>query len=109
MKRALPVLFLLFLGFLGLLYLRNLQIQNASAAAANHIVISEVQVGNTGEADDEFLELYNPTDSPIDLTNWRIARKSSAGNDQTDLVASVSGSIPSHGYFLFATAEYTGT
>ncbi len=40
----------------------------------NHVVISEVQIsGNT--ADDEFIELYNPTDNPIDLTGYFLKKK----------------------------------
>jgi len=33
--------------------------------APEHVVISEVQI-----ADNEFVELYNPTDSAIDMTGW---------------------------------------
>jgi len=73
----------------------------------NHIVISEVQVSG-GVADDEFVELYNPTDSSVDLTDWRLTRKTSSGVSENNLVASISGSIPAHGYFLIAHPDYDG-
>lgn len=108
MRRVLPVLLgIVIISIVGFSYF--LHSKNASAEPATHLVISEIQVGNTGEADDEFIELYNPTDSDIDMTNWRIGRKSASGNDQTDLVASISGTIPARGYFLFTTVEYTGS
>ena len=43
-------------------------------SAAAHIVISEVQVGGTN-ANDEFVELYNPTSVTIDLSGFRLVRK----------------------------------
>lgn len=67
-------------------------------AATDHIVISQVQVSGVS-ATDEFVELYNPTASTIDLTGWRLAKKVSSGT-QTNLITSMSGSIPSHKYML---------
>jgi hypothetical protein len=37
----------------------------------NHVVISEVQVAGV-DAGDEFIELYNPTDSEIDISGWSL-------------------------------------
>lgn len=77
-------------------------------AAATHLVISEVQLAGT-TAGDEFIELYNPTNSSIDLTGWRLTRKTSTGT-QGNLVASMSGTISSQGYFLVAPAvDYVGS
>lgn len=75
-------------------------------AVASHVVISEVQVAGTS-ADDEFVELYNPTGSSVDLTGWRLTRKTSTGT-QSSLVVSLSGSIPAQGYFLIAHPDYDG-
>ncbi len=72
----------------------------------NHVVISEVQIGGT-TATDEFVELYNPTGSAIDLTGYRLTRKTSGGGED-NLVSSLSGTIPSHGYFLLTHANYDG-
>lgn len=74
---------------------------------AGHIVISEIQVGG-GVADDEFVELYNPTASNVDMTGWRLTRKTSTGT-QSNLVSSISGTISSHGYFLIAHPDYDGS
>lgn len=74
---------------------------------ANHIVISEVQVSGT-TADDEFVELYNPTNSAVVMANWRLTRKNSAGTE-ANLVADLDGTIPAHGYFLIGHGtDYDG-
>ncbi len=78
-----------------------------SAGIANHIVISEIQVAGD-VASDEFVELYNPTNQPIDLTGWRLYRKNSAGTI-ANIIASMSGSIPAYGYYLVAHDSYNGT
>ncbi len=68
---------------------------------ANHIVISEIQISGDGAdpANDEFVELYNPTSSDVSMTGWRLTRKNSSGT-QANLVAALNGTIPAHGYFL---------
>ena len=73
---------------------------------ASHVVISEVQVTGTS-ANDEFVELYNPTGSSVDLTGWRLTRKTSTGT-QSNLVVSLSGSVPAQGYFFIAHPDYDG-
>lgn len=73
------------------------------SAIADHVVISEIQtIGDF--ARDEFVELYNPTDNPVDLSGWRLSRLSSGGSE-TNLVASMAGTIPAHGYFLITHPE----
>lgn len=95
-----------FFLFLTILFLISTSI--IQAANATHIVISEVEVGKTGAANDEFVELYNPTDNNIELTNWKLTRKTQGGAE-SDLISAVSGTIKSHGYFLFAPSSgYTG-
>ena len=78
------------------------------AAISSHLVISEVQFSGVN-ANDEFIELYNPSNSDVDITGWRLTRKTSTGT-QSNLVSSLSGSVPAHSYFLIAPAiDYLGT
>lgn len=77
---------------------------------ANHVVISEVQIAGDGEAssDDEFVELYNPTSSPVVMDGWKLTRKNSSGTE-ANLVLSLNGTVPAHGYFLIADSDgYNG-
>jgi hypothetical protein len=69
------------------------------SAAATHIVISQIQVSGTIAAD-EFVELYNPTDSDINLSKWKLIKENSTNTLSQNLVSSMSGTIKSHGYFL---------
>lgn len=48
-----------------------LEISPRGSRGADHVVISEVQIGGE-DAGDEFIELYNPTDSPVELSLWSL-------------------------------------
>ncbi|MGE5041909.1 MAG: lamin tail domain-containing protein [Candidatus Levyibacteriota bacterium] len=75
-------------------------------AAASHVVISEVQIsGKT--ATDEFIEIYNPTSSSINLGGWKLKHAIPSGT-VSGLVANISGTIASHGYFLVSSPNYSG-
>ncbi len=71
---------------------------------ANHVVISEVQVGQTGMADNEFVELYNPTATDINLQaeNLALHIKNSTGSDSNKPLTFASSIIKSNGFFLIA-------
>ena len=85
-----------------------ISVENSLAATADHLVISEVQITGT-PADDEFIEIYNPTNNSVDITGWRLSRKT-AGGTQSNLVTSfLSFSIPAHGYLLVISPEYNAT
>ncbi len=48
----------------------------AYAASADHVVINEVDINPPGDDSasiSEWVELYNPTDSDIDIGGWGIA------------------------------------
>jgi len=67
---------------------------------ANHVVISEFLADSSGlESAYEFVELYNPINSPINITGWNIAYKSAAGTSWSR-IADITGSIQAYGFFL---------
>ncbi len=54
----------------------------AKAALADHVVINEVSIEgavSAGGAYDDWVELYNPTAAPIDLSSWSIQKTNSSG------------------------------
>ena len=73
---------------------------------ANHVVISEVQInGGPGDAEHDFIELYNPTSVPFDLNGHRLVKR--AGNSSTDDTIkswTASAMIPAHGFYLWASS-----
>lgn len=83
-------------------------VQRSSAAIATHIVISEVQIEGATSTD-EFVELYNPTNSVINLNDWHLTRKTAAVDTEEQIVATLSGNINPKGFFLIAHNGYDGT
>ncbi|WP_199242967.1 DUF4215 domain-containing protein [Vitiosangium sp. GDMCC 1.1324] len=88
-----------------------------------HLVISEFASKNFKDGtttivhEDEFIELYNPTSSPIDLTGWKVQYKTaSATSSFSDLGGlTLSGTVAPKGFFLLGYRNattlvgYTGT
>lgn len=79
---------------------------------ANHVVISEVQIdGGTGQANsNDFIELYNPTSSEVNLgtNNYRLVKRTGSSTTDTNIV--IFGSthiIPAHSFFLWANSGFT--
>jgi hypothetical protein len=80
---------------------------------ADHIVISEFSSRGPNGAgingNDEFLELYNPTSAPVDISGWRVQYMPSDESLFETLVTLPDGvSIPAHGYYLIAHNDYAG-
>jgi hypothetical protein len=70
-----------------------------SAAAAGAILINEVAwAGTRASASDEWIELYNPTDTELALDNWRLT-------DGGDIDLALAGIIPAGGYFLLERTD----
>ncbi len=80
------------------------------ASLATHIVISEVSAGIDGNTEYEFVELYNPTDTVVDMTGWSLKKKSSSGAETNLVSASAfAGTIAPKSFFLIAHPSYAGT
>ena len=76
------------------------------------ILISEISAGTDNSSEDEFVELYNHSDTSIDLTNWSLKKKNSnASSSPANLVSSSSfiGKIAPKSFFLIAHENYRGS
>ena len=83
--------------FLIFIYGLFLNFNFSLAQEVDHIVISEIQVG--GEiANDEFIELYNPTNDQIDLTGWDLKRKTKTKTEY-NILNNIEGNILAKGFF----------
>ncbi len=79
-------------------------------AISPDVVISQVYGGggNSGATyKNDFIELFNRSNTPVSLTGWSVQYTSAAGTS-TWLVTSLNGSIAPHGYFLIQLAAGSG-
>lgn len=83
----------------------------ASLQNSGKVIVSEIAVAGISTSD-EFIELYNPNATPIDLTGWAVKKKSESGTEYSLVATSrlAGKNIPARGYFLLANEEgYKGT
>lgn len=79
-----------------------------NAEIANHVVISEMQTAG-GTANDEFIELYNPTSSDVDISSWSIQSRGGEGTTYYKKNFETENSVPAYGFFLIAHSSYDGS
>ncbi|OGM01841.1 hypothetical protein A2115_00605 [Candidatus Woesebacteria bacterium GWA1_41_8] len=69
-------------------------------SATSSVVINEVAwSGTTASDSDEWIELYNPTASAIDITGWTLTATDGAP------AITLSGTVPAEGYFLLERSD----
>lgn len=80
----------------------------ASENPATGLLISEVQTGSATSASQEFVELHNPTDEPIDLSNQKVQyfSASTANFDPPSRSILMHGVLAPGAYYLIASNEY---
>ena len=78
-------------------------------SAPNHIVISEFRSTGPLGANDEFVELYNPTGSSVNIGYWTINASSGCGTSLTTLINIYYGTVlqPGQHYLVAAYANYS--
>jgi plastocyanin len=83
----------------------------ATHGPSNSVLISEFRTRGQNGAFDEFIELYNKTGSPVDISGWRLDGSSSCGTTvQTRLIITGGTSLPAYSHFLATNSQgYTGT
>lgn len=77
-----------------------------SGVASASIILSEIQIGGD-KAADEFVELYNTSDTAVDLKDYSLRRKSQGDTNPKGSslkTFNVHDIIPAHGYFLWASS-----
>ncbi len=52
----------------------------APQSSVTHVVISEFRTRGPNRANDEFIELYNPTDTAVDISGWKVRASDSSGS-----------------------------
>jgi hypothetical protein len=76
----------------------------AFTASAQHVIISEVAwAGTQASSTDEWIELYNASDRPVDLSGWRLA----LGSREVALGEAANPVLPPGAYFLLERTDDT--
>jgi hypothetical protein len=68
------------------------------------IVISELRFRGAAGANDEFVELYNNSDPPFDISGFLLRGSNGAGTVTTRATVPAGTSVPGHGHYLFVNA-----
>lgn len=90
-----PLFFLCFLaGFFGFA-------EKIFADSPNHVIINEIQIAGKS-ANDEFIELYNPTNQNINISTWSIQYRGYNGTKYYRKNFTKNSLIKANGYFLIA-------
>lgn len=86
-----------------------------ASTSGNAVVISEVYGGGGSTSttpvpayNRDFVELYNPTASPVDLSGWSVQYRSSGGTGNPTGVTVLSGTIAPHGTLLVGEGTASG-
>lgn len=81
----------------------TIAVGSAGGEAAKHLVISEIQVAGL-DSGDEFVEIYNPTDSTVSLNNWSIQYISGSAEEISPIKKNFvsTSTVPAKGFFLIA-------
>ncbi|MBN2118052.1 MAG: lamin tail domain-containing protein [Anaerolineales bacterium] len=74
--------------------------------ASSSVVISQFRTSGPNGANDEYIELYNPTTNPIDISGWKINASNAAGTRATRATIPASTLLRSGQYYL--VANYVG-
>jgi hypothetical protein len=81
-------------------------------AASSSLVISEIQTASTTSTGQEFIELYNPTSDSVVVDGWILQYKSATSaiaDSSWTKRAELTGSVPSHGFYLISQTAYLST
>jgi PKD repeat protein len=81
----------------------------SKAYASQSILISEIQItGGAGKTENDFIELYNPNNFPINLKGYRLVKRTKTGTTDTSIKSwSSDAFIPANSYYLWANGNYT--
>jgi alkylated DNA nucleotide flippase Atl1 len=77
-----------------------------AAPSVNHVVIAAVQItGGAGLSGNDFIKLFNPTASAVDVSGWKLRKRAQTGSESSVRVFAAGQTIPAGGYFVWANSS----
>lgn len=68
-----------------------------------HLIVNEIQIAGKDDVDNDFIELYNPTDKKINLKDYKLVKRAKNGTSDSPIKSWVSDTyIQSNDYYLWA-------
>lgn len=68
------------------------------------ILISEIQIEGE-EANHDFIELYNPNNFAVDISGYKLRKRTSSGSESSIRVFPPASLVPAKGYYLWASSK----
>ncbi|OGZ35410.1 MAG: hypothetical protein A3A94_00505 [Candidatus Portnoybacteria bacterium RIFCSPLOWO2_01_FULL_43_11] len=75
-----------------------------TGAENDHLLIVEVQIAGE-KANNDFIKIYNPTDSDLDISGYKLRKRSSTGGESSIRVFPEGSVIKTKDYFLWANSS----
>jgi hypothetical protein len=82
----------------------NALITTTAASSSDHVLIASIQIAGASSSND-LVTLYNPTAAAIDMSGWKLHKKSSTGTDYSLKVFPAGSMIGAGQTFVWANAE----
>ncbi len=82
---------------------------HAEVAEPNPLIISAVQItGGEGKTSEDFIELYNPNPTPVNLNGYRLVKRSATGTADSSIKSwSTDTFVPPYSFYLWANSSFT--
>jgi hypothetical protein len=74
-----------------------------ASSAPNHLLIAAVQIAGV-ESGNDFVKIYNPTSVAVDVSGWKLRKKSSTGTDASLREFPTGSSVAAGAYFVWANS-----
>ena len=104
MSRTASTLALLFLSVIAPVVF----LPTASRAVSTNIVISEFRTRGPNGGNDEFVELYNLSNAPVNIGGWRLRGSSASGSSGNRATVPVGVTVQPGCHYLLANSGYSG-
>jgi hypothetical protein len=79
--------------------------EGGASGIADHVVISEVQIQGDGNPKHDFVEIYNPTDTAVDLSGYNLMKMTSTGTSSSIKSPIDTYTLPPHRFYLWASSS----